>query len=300
MLLAAYQGRQAEASDRPSPRTPATRLARGEGLGLHHANWATAILYNGLGRYAEALAAAEQATEEDYAPLVTACALPELIEAAARAGTSRTGRRGAAAAVGNDRRWFRLGRRASRRARGHCSATAATPSSCYARGGGTARTYTAATRARPRPPAVRRVAPPPRTGGPTPATNCAPPTSCSPPSAPMPSPSAHAESCSPPARRSASGRPTPRASLTPQEEHIARLARDGRTNPRSARSCSSAPVPSNGTSARCSSNWASPPARVSTTPCPSGARRRHRASRTADQLCPRRERKAAASSSANS
>ena len=35
--------------------------ARGEGQWLTAAHWATAVLYNGLGRYDEALAAAEQA-----------------------------------------------------------------------------------------------------------------------------------------------------------------------------------------------------------------------------------------------
>jgi hypothetical protein len=85
MLLAAYQGRQAEASP-PIAANTRDAIARGEGLGLYHANWATAILHNGLGRYADALPAAEQTIEEDYAPLVAACALPELIEAAVRSG----------------------------------------------------------------------------------------------------------------------------------------------------------------------------------------------------------------------
>ena len=39
-----------------------------------------------------------------------------------------------------------------------------------------------------------------------------------------------AGSCWPPARTSASGRSIPTTELTAQEEHIARLARDGRTN----------------------------------------------------------------------
>ena len=61
-------------------------IARGEGLGLQHANWARAVLNNGLGRYPDAWTAAEQAAEEDYTPFITACALPELIEAAVRSG----------------------------------------------------------------------------------------------------------------------------------------------------------------------------------------------------------------------
>jgi hypothetical protein len=50
---------------------------------------------------------------------------------------------------------------------------------------------------------------------------------------------------------------------------------DGCTNPRSPQNYSSAPAPSNGTSARYSPNWASPPAETSTTPCPRQASTRH-------------------------
>jgi ATP/maltotriose-dependent transcriptional regulator MalT len=50
------------------------------------ASWSAAVLRNGLGRYAEALAAAEPATEETYSPLSTQLILPELIEAAVRTG----------------------------------------------------------------------------------------------------------------------------------------------------------------------------------------------------------------------
>ncbi len=49
------------------------------------AHWVAAILYNGLGRYADALAAARQASEHRLVQ-VSAWALPELVEAAARTG----------------------------------------------------------------------------------------------------------------------------------------------------------------------------------------------------------------------
>ena len=59
---------------------------RGEGLGAAAAQWAAAMLHNGLGQYEAALAAAEQAM--GYAgPSVLACwPAAELIEAAARSG----------------------------------------------------------------------------------------------------------------------------------------------------------------------------------------------------------------------
>ena len=85
LLLAAYQGRPADALGLIST-TVNDAMTRGEGLGLQHANWATAVLHNGLGRYADALPAAEQAAGEDCAPFARACVLPELIEAAARCG----------------------------------------------------------------------------------------------------------------------------------------------------------------------------------------------------------------------
>jgi DNA-binding CsgD family transcriptional regulator len=85
LLLAGYRGRPAEAE----PLFAATiedAMARGEGLAVQIANWAAAVLHNGLGRYAEALAVAEPATEETYSPLGTQWVLPELIEAAVRTG----------------------------------------------------------------------------------------------------------------------------------------------------------------------------------------------------------------------
>jgi DNA-binding CsgD family transcriptional regulator len=85
LLLAGYRGRPAEAAQLFMATTEES-TARGEGLAVQMANWSAAVLHNGLGRYAEALAAAEPATEETYSPLSTQLILPELIEAAVRTG----------------------------------------------------------------------------------------------------------------------------------------------------------------------------------------------------------------------
>ena len=61
-------------------------LRRGEGVGLTAIAWARAQLYNSLGRYAEALAAAEQASEHPEELFFSTWGLVELIEAAARSG----------------------------------------------------------------------------------------------------------------------------------------------------------------------------------------------------------------------
>ena len=85
LLLAGYRGRAAEAVPLFTATTEDS-AARGEGFAVQMANWSAAVLHNGLGRYAEALAAAEPATEETYSPLSTQLVLPELIEAAVRTG----------------------------------------------------------------------------------------------------------------------------------------------------------------------------------------------------------------------
>ncbi len=51
---------------------------------MHFATWTSAILCNGLGRYADAVAAAEQAAYEMEFPNGTGWALSEVIEAAVR------------------------------------------------------------------------------------------------------------------------------------------------------------------------------------------------------------------------
>ena len=57
---------------------------RGEGLGLAAAQWATAVLGNGLGRYGDALTAAEAAVANASRAPLAGWAMADLVEAAAR------------------------------------------------------------------------------------------------------------------------------------------------------------------------------------------------------------------------
>ncbi len=87
MLHAALRGRESEARARIDTAIDHARSG-GEGLAIQWATWSTAVLCNGLGRYDEALAAARVAGDENQPDhFVTVWALPELIEAATR--TSR-------------------------------------------------------------------------------------------------------------------------------------------------------------------------------------------------------------------
>jgi DNA-binding CsgD family transcriptional regulator len=87
MYLAALRGD-------PAALTPLTEAAGeaarsgGQGAVVPYIHWATAILHNGLGQYADALAAAREATGATH-PFVSMWALPEMVEAAARAGDVR-------------------------------------------------------------------------------------------------------------------------------------------------------------------------------------------------------------------
>ncbi|MFC7723683.1 AAA family ATPase [Nocardioides sp. GCM10028917] len=58
----------------------------GQGTAVQYANWANAVLLNGLGRYDEALRAAVSATEQGPRLHIASWAWPELIEAATRTG----------------------------------------------------------------------------------------------------------------------------------------------------------------------------------------------------------------------
>jgi DNA-binding CsgD family transcriptional regulator len=82
LVLAAWRGQEAQALELiESSREDAAD--RGEGRAITLAEYATAVLYNGLGRYREALAAAQRASEHDDLGLY-GWALIELVEAAAR------------------------------------------------------------------------------------------------------------------------------------------------------------------------------------------------------------------------
>jgi RNA polymerase sigma factor (sigma-70 family) len=82
--LVAMRGDEAEARRLIDAARP-TATERGEGAGLSFMDWAESVLYNGLGRYDEAMAAALRVI--DRAELVPVnWVLPELIEAASRAG----------------------------------------------------------------------------------------------------------------------------------------------------------------------------------------------------------------------
>jgi DNA-binding CsgD family transcriptional regulator len=84
LTLAAFKGREAEAAQLIEAATKEL-VRRGEGQGLAFIHWVTALLHNGLGRYEEALAAAQQAAELTREVRIALVEV-ELIEAAARRG----------------------------------------------------------------------------------------------------------------------------------------------------------------------------------------------------------------------
>jgi len=88
MLMASLRGDHAEAAPLIEA-TIAEAAATGQGIAVTYAHWASAILNNGLGRYADALAAAQDASQETPPLYMSMWALPELIEAATRCGNSQ-------------------------------------------------------------------------------------------------------------------------------------------------------------------------------------------------------------------
>ena len=83
LALAVFRGQAAQAAQLIQIATDDAGR-RGEGGGLSSVQWAAAVLGNSLGRYEQALAAAQQASEDSPAGHYAGWALVELIEAAVR------------------------------------------------------------------------------------------------------------------------------------------------------------------------------------------------------------------------
>ncbi|MEU0791769.1 AAA family ATPase [Amycolatopsis sp. NPDC005961] len=84
LRLLSLRGREPEAADLIAATIRASTAA-GLGMGNTAAQWAAAVLYNGLGRYPEAMRAA-MATTYVSEPGISTWLLPELVEAASRSG----------------------------------------------------------------------------------------------------------------------------------------------------------------------------------------------------------------------
>ena len=95
MILAAWQGRSREAF-RLIDEFITDMSERGQGYGVSLPHYTASVLYNGLGRYADAMASAELASEQRDDLAFANLALAELIEAAVRGGQPER----AAAAMG--------------------------------------------------------------------------------------------------------------------------------------------------------------------------------------------------------
>jgi DNA-binding CsgD family transcriptional regulator/tetratricopeptide (TPR) repeat protein len=89
LRLRALQGREAEAA---SAIASAIGQFGGEGMTATRTYWAASVLYNGLARYAEAAAAARQATSGALNHWVHGWVLPELVEASVRDGDPEAAR----------------------------------------------------------------------------------------------------------------------------------------------------------------------------------------------------------------
>ena len=83
--LAAFRGQERQAFELIETSTKDT-VRRGEGRELTFVQWGIAVLGNGLGRYQDALAAAQQTGEDPHEQVFSTWAAAELIEAATRSG----------------------------------------------------------------------------------------------------------------------------------------------------------------------------------------------------------------------
>jgi DNA-binding CsgD family transcriptional regulator len=92
LVRAGLRGREAEDSQLIAV-TIRAATAGGQGTAVQYAHWARAVLMNGLGRYEDALAAALHASDDTPELFVSMWALSELVEAAVRTGDAGLARR---------------------------------------------------------------------------------------------------------------------------------------------------------------------------------------------------------------
>jgi DNA-binding CsgD family transcriptional regulator len=90
LRLLALEGRKAEAEALIA--STMALAGEGDGIAATNADWAAAVLYNGLGRYEDAEAAARRATSGTFELFGSMWALPELVEAAAHRGDAELAR----------------------------------------------------------------------------------------------------------------------------------------------------------------------------------------------------------------
>ncbi len=83
LVLAGFQGREADASGLIGA-TIEQYTAAGQGTAVQYARWARSVLLNGLGRYEEALDAAQEASDDTPELFVSVWAAIELLESATR------------------------------------------------------------------------------------------------------------------------------------------------------------------------------------------------------------------------
>jgi DNA-binding CsgD family transcriptional regulator len=87
LILAGWRGQQAEMPQLIEA-TERDAIARGEGRTIGAADYAAAVLYNGLGRYTDGLAAARRSSEHPEELVFATWGWFELVEAATRSGKS--------------------------------------------------------------------------------------------------------------------------------------------------------------------------------------------------------------------
>jgi DNA-binding CsgD family transcriptional regulator len=87
IALAAFRGDQAAVAELTAATTK-DATTRGEGIGLTFAEWTTAVLNNGLGRYGDAIAAVRYTAEQPVFGSVSSWAAAELVEAGVRSGAT--------------------------------------------------------------------------------------------------------------------------------------------------------------------------------------------------------------------